>query len=333
MSASRTLVVITSDPEGPVVRRRVLAFRPHLARAGIAIEVAPWPKVWPLRKETLAKAEKAGNALVLSRLLRVADVARVRERVRRLLFDFDDALPFRDTARGAGASATREDRFRAIVEAADAVSAGNAYLALLAKLAGATATCLPTVVDVTDGPPAPEPPEPPAVLGWIGSRATLPYLAAKTLPLAAVVAMGKTYRLRVIADAFPSMPPGIPVDEVPWDEKTEDQAIDGMHVGLAPLPDDPWTRGKCGLKVVQMLARGRPVVASAVSVQTEQVRHGVTGYLAKDDPEFVEAILALLRDPAKRRTMGLAAKEDARARWSVAAWAPKVVAYFERALA
>ena len=333
MSTARTLVVITSDPEGPVVRRRVRAFEPHLARAGIAIEVAPWPKVWPLRKETLAKAEKAGNALVLSRLLRVADVARVRERVRRLLFDFDDALPFRDTARGAGASATREDRFRAIIEASDAVSAGNAYLVLLAKLAGATATLLPTVVDVGDGPAAPEPPDSPAVLGWIGSRATLPYLEAKTLTLAAVVAMGKTYRLRVIADAFPSMPPGIPVDEVRWDERTEEAAIDGIHVGLAPLPDDPWTRGKCGLKVVQMLARGRPVVASAVGVQREQIRHGVTGYLAKDDPEFVEAILALLRDPAKRRRMGAAAREDARARWSVAAWAPKVVAHLERALA
>ena len=333
MSAKRMIVVITSDPEGPVIRRRVLAFRPMLEAAGIALEIGPWPKGWMKRKETLARAEKAGSAWVVSRLLRVADVERLRERVRRLLFDFDDALPFRDSARGAGPSSTRTERFRAIVSAADAVSAGNAYLARLAVGVRSEVRVLPTVVEVSDGPPIPEPPEPPAVLGWIGSAATLPYLAAKTLTLAAVVTMGRTYRLRVIADAFPSMPPGIPVDEIRWTEAGENPGIDGMHVGLAPLPDDPWTRGKCGLKVIQMLARGRPVVANAVGVQIEQVRHGVTGYLAKDDPEFVDAILALLRDPVARRRMGTAAKEDARARWSVGAWAPRVVKYVEGTLA
>lgn len=332
MSVARTIVVISSEPDGAVVRRRVLAFREHFARADISIEIAPWPKGWLRRKETLVRAEKAGNALVCSRLLREADVARLRERVRRLVFDFDDALPFRDSTNGASASPTRIERFKAIVKAADAVSAGNDYLARLANSVGVKARVLPTVVDVSDGPPAPEPPVPPPVLGWIGSKATLPYLAAKTVALAAVVAMGRTYRLRVIADAFPSMPPGIPVEQIPWTEAGESAAIDGMHIGLAPLPDDPWTRGKCGLKVIQMLARGRPVVANAVGVQRDQVRPGVTGVLAVDDPEFVDAINLLLRDPDQRRRMGRAAKDDARERWSVAAWAPRVIAFFEQAL-
>lgn len=332
MTALRTIVVITSDPEGPVVRRRVLAFRPALEAADISIEIAPWPKGWLKRKATLARAEAAGNAWVVSRLLRVADVVRLRERVRRLLFDFDDALPFRDSGRGAGPSSTRVERFRAVVAAADAVSAGNAYLAGLARAAGKSARVLPTVVEVDDGPPAPEPPESPPILGWIGSAATLPYLQARTLALAAVVTMGRPFRLRVVADAFPTMPPGIPVEEVRWTQAGERSALDGIHVGLAPLPDDAWTRGKCGLKLIQMLARGRPVVASAVGVQIEQVRAGVTGLLAKDDPEFVDAILALLDDPERRRRMGTAAKEDARERWSVTAWAPSVVAHVDGAI-
>ena len=332
MSAKRTILVITSDPEGPVIRRRVLAFRPQLEAAGISIEIGAWPKGWMKRKETLARAERAGHAWVVSRLLRVADVERLRERVRRLLFDFDDALPFRDTARGAGPSSTRTERFRAIVAAADAVSAGNAYLSRLALDARSAVRVIPTVVEVTDGAPVPEPPDPPAILGWIGSAATLPYLAQKTLTLAAVVTMGGSFRLRVISDAFPSMPPGIPVDEIRWTEAGENAAIDGIHVGLGPLPDDSWTRGKCGLKVIQMLARGRPVVANAVGVQADQVRPGVTGYLAQDDPEFVDAILALLRDPEQRRRMGRAAKQDARERWSVAAWAPRVVTFVDGAI-
>ena len=118
------------------------------------------------------------------------------------------------------------------------------------------------------------------------------------------------------------MPPGIPVENVPWTPVVEAEALDGMHVGVAPLPDDAWTRGKCGLKVVQMLARGRPVVASPVGVQAEQVRHGETGFLASTSEELVDALTTLFADDALRARLGAAAREDARARWSVEAWAP-----------
>lgn len=333
VARARTLVVVTSDPTGPVVRHRVLAFREAAARAGIAIEVAAWGKPWLERRKVLERAEAAGHALVLSRLLRPADVDRLRVRVRRLLFDFDDALPYRDSARGATPSRTRIERFGAIVRAADAVTAGNAYLAGLAERAGVRATVLPTVVEVPDGPPTPEPPVPPPVVGWIGARATLGYLEGATVELAALVAMGHPFRLRVVADAAPTMPPGIPVELVPWTAQGADAALDGIHVGVAPLPDDAWTRGKCGLKVLQMLARGRPVVASAVGVQSEQVRHGETGIVARGGAEMVEGLLLLLRDPTARRRMGEAAREDVRARWSVAAWRDRVVAAWSSALA
>jgi len=333
MSRLRTLVVIVGERTDAVVRHRALAFGPALARAGVALEVHAWEKSWLARRKVLARAEAVGNALVLSRLLAPVDVERLRVRVRRLLFDFDDALPLRDTAGGATPSRTRVERFRAIVEAADAVSCGNAYLADLAERAGRRATVLPTVVEVGDGPLPSEPPVPPHVLGWIGSRATLPYVETATVELAAVVAMGNPFRLRIIADASPTMPPGIPVEAVAWSLAGEAAAIDGMHVGIAPLPDDPWTRGKCGLKVLQMLARGRPVVASAVGVQSDQVRDGVTGFVAATREKFVESVLDLLRDDGLRRRMGAAGREDVRARWSVAVWTPRVVEHVTGALA
>src|SRR5436190_6307200 len=301
MRAHQTLLVVVADAEGAVVRHRALAYRLALAKEGVALEVAAWPKGYSARRAVLERAKRAGAAWVLSRLLRAVDVERLRSRVRRLIFDFDDALTFRDSARGAGRSFTRARRFRAIVRAADAVSAGNAYLAALAKAEGAGATVLPTTVACDAEPPVPEPAVPPRVLGWIGTRSTLPYLVAKTVPLAAVVATGLPFRLRVVADAVPRMPPGIPVEGVRWTEEGAMPALDGIHVGLAPLPDDPWTRGKCGLKVLQMLSRGRPVVASPVGVQREQVRHGTTGFLAAGDEDVLIAITTLLRDDDLRR--------------------------------
>ena len=129
------------------------------------------------------------------------------------------------------------------------------------------------------------------------------------------------------------MPPGIPVEEVRWTLEGEARALDGMHIGLAPLPDDAWTRGKCGLKVVQVLARGRPVVASAVGVQRDQVRSGETGFLVRTDAELVDALVALLSDPPLRRKMGAAARQDARDRWSVAAWEGRAARFLTEALA
>jgi glycosyltransferase involved in cell wall biosynthesis len=192
---------------------------------------------------------------------------------------------------------------------------------------------VPTVVLGSVPEPEPEPPPSLPVLGWIGSRATVPYLEALWAPLSALVAVGRTFRLRTVGDLAPRFPPGIAVDHVPWTLEGWRAALSPIHVGLAPLPDDPWTRGKCGLKVLQMMSLGRPVVASAVGVQAEQVLHGQTGFLARSSEEFLTGLLTLIDDHERRRRMGRRACEWVREAWSVDAWAPRVVARLEAWLA
>jgi hypothetical protein len=331
--ATRLLAVISSDPGGPVVRHRWKAYESHLAAAGIALEVVAWPKALARRRAALRRASQADGVILSSRLLSAFDAQRLRQRARRLAFDFDDALPYRDSRRGATRSRTRGRRFRAILKHADRVFAGNGFLASLARDEGYEAFVLPTTVTVSDGAPAPEPAADMSIIGWIGSQATLPYLEQRALVLSALVASGHHFRLRVIADREPVFPPGIPVELVPWELDTWESALRETHFGLAPLPNDPWARGKCGLKILQVLALGRPVVASAVGVQSDQVVHGETGFLANDRESFLDGILQLLTKPEQRRTMGVAGREDVRARWSVEAWAPTVVEQVEALLA
>jgi glycosyltransferase involved in cell wall biosynthesis len=333
VTALRTLAVLTSDPDGPVVRHRFRAYTAALQDRGIALDVVPWPKGGRARRAALQRLRAARAAVVSSRLLTLRDVARVREHTRRLGFDFDDALPFRDSRRGATRSWTRRRRFRAIVQAADRVTAGNAYLAGLAAGYGATAVVLPTTVEVPDAVPPPPPDDAVPLLGWIGSRATIGYLEERAVVFSALVAAGRTYRLRVIADAEPAFPPGIAIEPVPWTEQAWQGALSGVHFGLAPLSEDAWTRGKCGLRLLQTLAVGRPCVASAVGVQAEQVRHGETGWLATSRETFLEGVLALLDDPPRRRAMGARGLDDVRERWSVAAWAARVADEAEALLA
>lgn len=332
MSTSRRLLVISSDPEGPTFRFRWLAYAEALAASGIDIEVAPWPKALAVRRRTLARASEVDGVVVSSRLLTVRVVNRLRRRARRLAFDFDDALPFRDSRKGASPSPTRRRRFRALVRAADLVLAGNRYLQGLASDFGGEGHVVPTTVKTRDHPISPEPSDGPTVIGWIGSEATIPYLESRALVLSALSASGRPYRLLVIADVAPVFPTGIPVDFVPWKKGIWRDVLAGAHFGLAPLPDDPWAQGKCGLKLLQYLSLGRPVVASAVGVQKEQVQDGVTGFLAQDRESFLDGILELMDDPERRRKMGAAGYEDVRENWSVAAWAPKVVGHMQQLL-
>ncbi|MCA9314502.1 MAG: glycosyltransferase [Planctomycetes bacterium] len=333
MAAARTLAILTSDPDGPGVRHRFRAYASALERRGVLLDVVPWPKSGAARREALDRVERADGTVVSSRLLNVRDVGRVRESARRLGFDFDDALPFRDSRRGASRSFTRRRRFAAIVRVADRVTCGNPYLARLAAEQGVEATVLPTAVPVGERPQPALPEKGLPAIGWIGSHATIGYLEERAVVFSALVASGRSYRLRVIADAEPSFPPGVAVEPVRWTEHTWEGALAGVRFGLAPLSDDAWTRGRCGLRLLQTLAVGRPCVASAVGVQSEQVRHGETGWLARDREGFLEGMVELLDDPERCRAMGEAGFEDVRSRWSVAAWTDRVVDAREALLA
>lgn len=330
--ATRLLLVISSEPDGPSVRHRWRAFAGDLEAAGVVLQVAPWPKERAGRQATLVRASGADGVVLSRRLLPRPWALRLRQRARRLLYDVDDAMPLRDSQRGATRSCTRARRFDRLVALADQVVVGNEVLAGLCRAPRRPPAVVPTTVEVA-AEPAPMPARGPLVVGWIGARATLPYLEAGLPALAAVARAGRAVRLRVVADAAPREPAGVEVEWVPWSEAGEAAALAGMHAGFAPLPDDGWTRGKCGFKVLQMMGAGRPVVASPVGVQAQQVQHGVTGFLATREAEQVDAWLRLADDPAACARMGQAAHAAVRAGWSRAAWAPRLVPLVEAWLA
>jgi glycosyltransferase involved in cell wall biosynthesis len=131
--------------------------------------------------------------------------------------------------------------------------------------------------------------------------------------------------MRVICDRFPDLG-SLPVVPVPWSEATEAADLAACDVGVSWVPDDVWSRGKCGLKVLQYQAAGLPAVANPVGVHSDMIRPGVSGWLPVDDPEWVEALRCLAADPERRRQMGRGARDSVEADYSVAAWESAFVA-------
>lgn len=114
------------------------------------------------------------------------------------------------------------------------------------------------------------------------------------------------------------------LDNLPWAEESEVARIHEMDIGIIPLTDTPWARGKCGYKLIQYMACGIPVIASPVGVNAEIVDHGVNGFLASSDVEWAEALQTLLRDPALRIRMGEAGRRKVERDYSLQVWGPRV---------
>ena len=156
-------------------------------------------------------------------------------------------------------------------------------------------------------------------VGWIGSPSTAVLLSLVREPLER---LAREQPLRLVTIGARSLPKiDVPTEEHPWSEETEVSLLASIHVGIMPLQDEPWQRGKCGYKLIQYMACGKPVVASPVGVNCEIVTEEV-GYLAEDPQEWYAALRRLADDDARRGRLGRAGRLVVEVKYSVPAVAP-----------
>src|SRR5262249_37482807 len=159
---------------------------------------------------------------------------------------------------------------------------------------------------------------------WVGSSSTLKGLQA-TRPL--LEHLGRRIpgiQLKLVCDRFLELR-DMPVVPCPWKEATEAAEIAAADIGISWLPDDLWSRGKCGLKVLQYHAAGLPVVANPIGSHREMIRDGETGFLASTPEEWVQAVTRLAGDARLRQRMGFLGREQVEADYSVSAWSETFV--------
>ena len=328
------VLALVDSPGHVCCRYRIRAFEPALARAGWSLSCEP------LRRNPFSRLAQLGgahhhDAMILQRkLLPQWELRILRKYAEYLVFDFDDAVFWRDSYDRRGPrSARREKRFGAVVRIADAVIAGNDFLADCAMGAGAPASrvcTIPTCVDPALYPEA----APNRAIGqtaghvdlvWIGSSSTLKGLEQEQPLWDRLGREIPGLRLRVICNRFPKFET-LPIVPVPWAQEWEAHDLAAGQIGISYLPDDLWSRGKCGLKVLQYQAARLPVVANPVGTQAEMIEPGRTGFLPATADQWVEAVRALVSDPGLRQRMGRLARQHAESAFSVGAWSEAFVA-------
>ncbi len=317
-------LVALVESEGHVsCRYRLAAFRDAFGAAGHTLEFRALPRSL-LSRLQLGHDFNRYDAVILQRkLLPRWAVALLRRRVRRLLFDFDDAVWLRNSYSAKRfEDPKRATRFGHTVAACDLVIGGNEYLAAAArKFVGANRVAvIPTCVEVSKYPLASHESAGAVRLVWVGSSSTLQGLERFAPTLRAIGKAVPGMRLKLICDRFADFA-GLPVDRCDWSETTEAAEIAAADIGIGWVPDDPWSRGKCGLKLLQYQAAGLPVVANPVGVQSDFVRDDETGFRASTTDEWINAVRLLATNTALRKRLGARARREVQAHYSVEAGA------------
>lgn len=214
----------------------------------------------------------------------------------------------------------------------DAVIAGNDYIAEYYSRYCRTVYILPTAIDTrryTPRPPEADPPER-FVIGWTGMRTTYKYLERIEPAVKRFLDEHHDAQLLLISNE-PWKPALIPMDRIrfcPWTPQDETRLLHEMTVGLMPLPDDPWTRGKCSFKMLQYMAAALPVIVSPVGMNQQVLEKGYIGLSAQTEDQWLDALEALYRDRSLCGTMGKTGRQVVEQHYSVAIIADKLADIF-----
>lgn len=281
------------------------------------------------RKSILYEAAHSDVVVILRRTYSYPFFRLLRFAAKYLVFDYDDAVFQKDQGQQSN---SRERSFIRSVASADQVWPGNNYLADRARPFARKILVLPTSLDIDKYNFSVDREQNFFDLVWIGSSATKEHLKSVLPALESAAGVIPALRLKIIAD-FTLQSDKLTIVPIRWSEKREAQELAAAHIGIAPLPDNLFTRGKCALKVIQYMAAGLPVISSPTGVNKEIVEHGVNGFLVAGEQEWLTAIERLVADDALRNSMGKAGRKRCFDNFSLQSTFRKMIASLENGLA
>src|SRR5258708_2735083 len=327
-------VLLGYDLEQPSFRHRMRTLVGTLEAAG-----------WQVRAERFPSGRYGLRTWERRSLLREAAVV-VRHRIkwggieaglfasggRRRIFDVDDAIYVRKPRRLGEApddSPWRKRKFAAPCRWVDVVAAGNDVLAGVARLSAPTVTILPTSIDTAAYHPTTAAAADPPTIVWIGSPENLVYLEMIRPALARLTTRYPTLKMRVICSRLPDWSE-VNIERIAWSSATEATELAAAHIGVMPLTDDEWARGKCAFKLLQYMAAALPCVASPVGANTEAVIDGFNGFHARTVDDWERHLEALIRSPELRARLGASGRAHVESRYAMRTYQARYLELLQR---
>jgi glycosyltransferase involved in cell wall biosynthesis len=252
----------------------------------------------------------------------------------KVIFDFDDSIWMQNVSDANKKFSFLKDASKTsrIIALSDMIFAGNQYLADYAKPFNSNIRIVPTTIDTDEYQRLALPEDDKITIGWSGSITTIQHFKFAVPALLKVKQKyGSAIKIKVIGDANYKNE-ALDVISMNWNKQDELKELSSFDIGIMPLPDDEWAKGKCGLKGLQYMALEIPTIMSPVGVNSEIIQSGVNGFLATTDDDYVNAISLLIEDKALRKKVGAEGRKTVVDKFSVKALQQKYLQYYNELL-
>ncbi len=288
-------------------RFRVEQYFPYLIAHQVEPKWQPHPGSWKERLAVYRRLSSYDAVCIQRRLLSPFEFSWIRKNSSKVLLDLDDAIMYRSSSSPRPHSLSRWLKFRWMVRGSDVVTTGNEFLRkeVLRVDPEKKVFVIPTCIDTNLYPKKKKiSHREEIVMGWIGTKGNLKYLKKLEPVFEAIHQRFPRTKLKIVSNDFYDSA-HLPVIKKPWKLEDENEDLISFDIGLMPLNDDLWSRGKCGLKIVQYLSVGVPVVCTPVGINSDIVRDGENGFWAAGEREWVDRLSILIQDENLRYQMGL----------------------------
>lgn len=319
------ILFMVSRADRASTRYRVMQYIPYLNAQGNnckIIDLSKGGQKWGALYRELVKTDVV---FVQRKLFSLLEVVLLRKLSKKMVFDFDDSLMFKSNPKDFWRNYRQKIRFKSNISRYDLIIAGNEYLESQARIWNDKVVQIPTVVDLSryslkDNNKNDDE----IIIGWIGSQSTLKYLKNCAPFLEKTGEVYPNVKLKIVADEFFDLKK-LAVIKKPWDHHEEIADLHSFDIGIMPLENDPWTMGKCGLKLLQYMAVGVPVICSPVGVNRDIVANNVEGFWAETEQDWIDRLGELIREKDLRWQMGSRGRQKVEKVYSLAVNGPKLL--------
>jgi len=326
------IAFLIHNPEAPSCRYRVLQFIPYLKRMGMDISTHLFKHKFLDKWSFYNTVGEYDIIFIQRKLFSPIEFLYIRQKAKKIIYDFDDAIMYRSSGSGNPHSFSRRLRFAYMIKRADFVVAGNQFLSSEVLRYNPHVEVIPTSIDLSrynlkedfhrDGP---------ITIGWLGSSSTLKYLKDLAPVFEDLFKVFPNTRLKIVCDDFFDLP-SMPVIKKRWSLEEEVEDLKSFDVGVMPLTHDLWSQGKCGLKILQYYSVGLPVVCSPVGVNKDIVKDRENGFWAQNKDEWKYGLGELIQDEALRRTLGGRGRATVERSYSLDVNAPRLLEVLKEVL-
>lgn len=316
------LLVLLTKRQPPSSRLRMTACFDEFRKHGIEAAGMPIPSDFLGRLGLLRLAANHDAVCIQKKTsFHPLELGLLRRANRNLIFDMDDAVMFHELEHHKPLTGKNFIKFIRTIDHCRAVVAGNTSLAKYAEANCDIVKVLPTPVDlaryrVKDYGQATDA----ITIGWVGVAGSLHFLRWLAPTLQELAGEFPQLQLKIVCNDFIDIP-GVPTVKQTWALEDETEQLRSFDIGIMPLADSLWARGKCGYKILQYFGAGVPAVASPVGINVEFIRHRQTGMLADTPAEWKEALRALILDADLRKRIGLAGRHEVESKYALTNYA------------